>query len=117
MGRRQTGLKGRKRHKTYCMGISGQSGDDEQKHECRDELKEESFSSANLRYGGDPRIHRMIDALDSEGGSNGAQNLCSHVRRDVSKWEVAKYSHGSADCQVQVVAGYVDEGQHKNSDS
>jgi hypothetical protein len=48
------------------MGISGKSDDDEQKHKCRDELKEESFSCANLRYGGDPRVHRMIDALDSE---------------------------------------------------
>ena len=117
MGRRENRIVRSKAHKTYCVGISGQSGDDEQKHECRDELKEESFSSANLRYGGDPRIHRMIDALDSEGGSNGAQHLCSHIRQDVSKWEVAKYSHGDADCWVQVAARYVDEGQHKNSDS
>ena len=117
MGRRENRIVRSKAHKTYCVGISGQSGDDEQKHECRDELKEESFSSANLGYGGDPRVHWMIDALDNEGGSNGAQNLCSHVRQDVSKGEVTKYSHGDADCWVQVAAGNVDEGQHKNSDS
>ena len=80
MGGRVTSLKDLKEHKTYSMGVSGESGDDEQKHECRDELKEESFSSANLWSGGNPRVHWMIDALDTEGSSNGAQNLCSHVR-------------------------------------
>jgi len=45
------------------MGISGECGDDEQKHECGDELKEECFSSANLCYGDNARVHRMIDAL------------------------------------------------------
>ena len=45
------------------MGIIGECGDDEQKHECGDELKEECFSSANLCYGDNARVHRMIDAL------------------------------------------------------
>jgi hypothetical protein len=73
-------MKHLKEHKTYCIGISSESGDDEQKHGCGDELKEESFSSANLWYSDDPRVHWMIDALDTEGSSNGAQDLCSDVR-------------------------------------
>ena len=78
MGRRVTSLKDLKEHKTYSMGVSGESGDDEQKHECRDELKEESFSSANLWSGGNPRVHWMIYAFDTEGSSNAMEpRICA----------------------------------------
>lgn len=96
---------------TYRSSVGRNGGDNEHEVEGNDELEEEGLGGADRRNGDPAREEGVEDALEGEGGADGAGDLRDDVRRDVDPREVAESGECNGDRRVHVGAGNVAGGQ------
>lgn len=89
---------------THRTGISGNSSDNKQEIESDDELSSEGLTNADGRDGDPTGEERVVNAFESEAGTDGGGDLSCDVGRDMGPREVAKGSEGDCEGWVEVCA-------------